>query len=593
MRNILRTLLLLSLSLQAAAATPASCWPAKAGKTPTTVQREASFSMGGLQGTIRTWSRADGAYRIETALPAAGYRSVQVYDGKRDWKADGASRAHEVTNLELAEMVTDGLFDSLQASNIAVATDTPNTFTVAPNGGAKVTVVVDPKTCLPRTFSRTTAVGEVTQTIDEWTTVNGHTLPAVIRQSSGNAQYDATVRYTSTKVGEEIAASIFMRPDGGTKVALPNGATYLEVPFELIQHHVYIPVEIAGKTVSFVVDTGAEASVIDAGTAKSLGLTGTGSIEARGNGEQTVSAQPIPKPQLTVAGLTLPLETMYAVPLRALWPREGRALEGILGHDVLSRFVVEVDYAASRVRLHDPERFTPPSGATTLPMTYDGNIPAIQTAFTLPGGRRVEGRMIIDTGNSGGLDLYGPFVEANKIRADLARTVEGAGGMGVGGVSKQDLARIATFEAGPFKLNDPIVTLARDTKGSAAHPELAGNLGTRVLRRFTLFVDYPHDRVLLTPNASFDKPFESDMSGLALIAEGDTFDRTVVRRVLPDTAAASAGLKEGDEIITIDGSPRSLHRIRELFLQPDATYDVRVKRGEETLTIKLTTRRVI
>jgi len=593
MRNLIRTFLLFSLSLRAAAAADAGCWPGKTGKPPSTVQREASFAMGGLQGTIRTWSRSDGAYRIETALPAAGFRSVQVYDGKRGWKADGDSRAHEVTQLELAEMITDGVFDSLQASSLAVAASAPNTFTVSPDGGTKVTVLVDPKTCRPSTFSRTTAAGVVTQTVDEWITVNGHLLPAVIRQSSGNAQFDATIRYTSTKLDEDVPTSVFARPDGGAKIALPNGAPYLELPFELTQHHVYVPVQIGGKTVSFVVDTGAEASVIDAETAKTLGLTGTGSIEARGNGEETVAAQPIPRPQLTLSGLPLPLETMYAVPLRALWPREGRALEGILGHDVLSRFVVEIDYLASRVRLHDPERFSPPAAATSLPMTYEGNVPAIQTAFTLPGGRRLQGRMIIDTGNSGGLDLYGPFVEANAIRGAVGRIVEGAGGMGVGGVSKQDLARIATFEIGPFELRAPLVTLAGDVKGSAAHPELAGNLGTRVLRRFTLFVDYPHDRVLLQPNASLDEPFESDMSGLALVADGDAFDRTVVRRVLPGTAAASAGLQEGDEITAIDGAPLPLHRIRDLFLQPDTTYDVRVKRGVETITVKLRTRRVI
>jgi hypothetical protein len=590
----MRIIILLLLSLQAAAAPQNDhCWPGKAGKTPATVQREATFTMGGLEGTIRTWSRGDGAYRIETALPAAGYRSVQVYDGQRGWKADGASRAHEVTQLELAELITDGFFDSLQFSKAAVAADAPNTFTVSPPGGASVTVVVDPKTCMPRTFSRKTANGVVTQTIDAWTTVNGQQLPAVIRQSNGNAQFDATIRYTSTKLGEAIAESIFTRPSGGTKLALPNDAPYLELPFELTQHHIYVPAQIGGKTISFVVDTGAEATVIDASTAKAIGLTGTGTVEARGNGESTVAAQAIPKPALTLAGMRMPLETMYAVPLRALWPREGRALEGILGHDVLSQFVVEIDYAASRVRLHDPERFTPPAGATSLPMTYEGNVPAIRAAFELPGGRRVEGRMIIDTGNSGGVDLYGPFVEANAIRSSLGRIVEGAGGMGVGGVSKQDLARIPAFEIGPYKLHNPIVTLSRDTKGSAAHPELAGNLGSRVMKRFTVFVDYAHDRFLLQPNASIDAPFESDMSGLALVADGDAFDRIIVRRVLPDTAAATAGLKEGDEITAIDGAPLTLARIRELFLQPDTTYDVRVKRGAETLTVRLTTRRVI
>lgn len=592
MRMMITGLLFLFLSIDAAAASDA-CWSRAAGTPPQTIEREAAFAMGGLQGTIRTWSRADGAYRIETVVPAAGYRSVQTYDGRRAWKADGASRAHEVTQTELAEVVTDAFFDSQQASRAALPADAPHTFTVTPSGGVTVTVVVDPETCLPRTFSRKTRNGVVTQTIEEWTSIDGRALPAVIRQSNGNPQFDATIRYTSTKLNAEIADSLFARPAAKRAVTIPNGASYLELPFELTQNHIYVPAQVGGKPASFVIDTGAEATVIDAGHAAAIGLTGMGRIEATGNGESTVAAQPIAKPEVTLAGLRMPIETMYAIPLRPLWPREGRAMEGVLGHDALSHFVVEIDYAASRLRLHDPEHFVPPAGAASLPMTYEGNIPAIRVAFELPGGRRIEGRMIVDTGNSGGIDLYGPFVEANGIRASAGRTVEGAGGMGVGGVSKQDLARLAAFHVGSFTLREPIVSFSRDAKGAAAHPELAGNLGSRALRRFTVFVDYPHDRLLLVPNASIATSFESDMSGLALIADGEKFDRIVVRRVLPATAAAAAGLKEGDEIAAIDGKKLSLHGLRELFLKPDTTYDLRVKRGADTLTLKLTTRRAI
>ena len=137
------------------------------------------------------------------------------------------------------------------------------------------------------------------------------------------------------------------------------------------------------------------------------------------------------------------------------------------------------------------------------------------------------------------------------------------------------------------------MTLSRDTKGVAAHPELAGNLGGRVLKRFTVFIDYPHDRMLLQPNAMLSAPFEHDMSGLALAAEGESFDRVVVRRVLPETAAAAAGFADGDEIASIDGERPTLPRLRELFVQPEKTYEVRVRRGAELLTLKLTTRRII
>lgn len=588
------TLLTLLLTLHARGATPSpDCWARAIGTGPHSIHRQAAFVTGGLEGTFRVWSRADDAYRLETIIPSIGIRNVQAYDGLRAWKADGATRAHELTELELAAIITDAFFENGRAPRAAAASETPNAFVVSPPGGSAVTVMLDPATCLPRSYTRKLPNATSTTTIEEWTRVGGMALPAVARQSTGDPKFDVTVRYTSTKLDEPMPDALFARPPAAKAVSIPSGAPYVELPFELTQHHIYLPVQLADRKSWFVLDTGAEATVVDAEVAKAFGLVGSGSIAAVGNGESTVTAQAIAKPSLTVAGMKMPLDTMYAIPLRALWPREGRALQGILGYDVLSHFVVEIDYAASRIRLHDPERFTPPAGAASLPMTYEGNIPAVRTAFALPGGRRVEGRMIVDTGNSGGLDLYGPFVDAQNIRTAVTGAVQSAGGMGVGGISKQDMARIDAFLLGPFILPKPIVTLSRDAKGAAAHPELAGNIGGRVLRRFTVFLDYPHDRMLLRPNDSFSMPFEHDMSGLALVAEGAEFDRVVVRRVLPETAAAAAGFAEGDEITTVDGEAAGLHHLRELFQQPDRTYDVGIRRGSEALTLQLTTRRRI
>ncbi|HEX8253988.1 MAG TPA: PDZ domain-containing protein, partial [Thermoanaerobaculia bacterium] len=209
------------------------------------------------------------------------------------------------------------------------------------------------------------------------------------------------------------------------------------------------------------------------------------------------------------------------------------------------------------------------------------------------GGRRVEGRMIVDTGNSGGIDLYGPFIEANNVRAAIGRTIEGAGGMGVGGIAKQDVGRIAAFHLGPFALKSPVITLSRDAKGSGAHPELAGNLGGRVLRRFRVFVDYANDRILLEPNESLHEPFDYDMSGLAIVAEGEQFERMIVRRVQPETPAAAAGFLDGDQILTINGRKVTLHEARKLFATAGKKYKVRVRRGTAEVTLKLTTRRMI
>ena len=47
-----------------------------------------------------------------------------------------------------------------------------------------------------------------------------------------------------------------------------------------------------------------------------------------------------------------------------------------------------------------------------------------------------------------------------------------------------------------------------------------GNVGYELLKRFSLVVDYPHQRLLLRPNQQFRDAFEHDMCGIDFLATG-------------------------------------------------------------------------
>ena len=69
-----------------------------------------------------------------------------------------------------------------------------------------------------------------------------------------------------------------------------------------------------------------------------------------------------------------------------------------------------------------------------------------------------------------------------------------------------------------------------------------------------------------------------------------------VEQVAPGGPSAKAGLREGDVIFKIDGSPAAkftLERMRQMFKQPGRSYVLSVKRGDDVIQTKIKLRRLI
>jgi len=124
---------------------------------------------------------------------------------------------------------------------------------------------------------------------------------------------------------------------------------------------------------------------------------------------------------------------------------------------------------------------------------------------------------------------------------------------------------------------------------------VAGNIGAQIAMRFRIYLDYSRKRVILEPSAMFDTPFDRAFSGLALRALGDDFRTFRVIDVLEDSPATDAGIQMGDIITSIDETPASgltMFRINELF-DVARTYTLGIRRGADSLTLRLTTRKMI
>jgi predicted aspartyl protease len=140
-------------------------------------------------------------------------------------------------------------------------------------------------------------------------------------------------------------------------------ATRTDLPLQLVNNLVFVSVRVgSSEPLSFILDTGASATVLNRTVAERLGLDLHASEDARtgGGSVQTGSATGV---TLSVGSMSLPDVTVVAIDLSGLQAGLGRPVDGILGYEIFRRYVVAIDYAANTVRLHDPTEYRMPEKA--------------------------------------------------------------------------------------------------------------------------------------------------------------------------------------------------------------------------------------
>jgi hypothetical protein len=366
--------------------------------------------------------------------------------------------------------------------------------------------------------------------------------------------------------------------------------------FDWVNRHIVVKASVNNSPpLSFVLDTGARDAMIKLDRAKQLGLRLGREARFGGAGAGIVKGAVVENATLTITGVpALSIPVKLALPLENLGSSLGLEIDGILGGEFTRDFVVEVDYERSRITLHDRSafRYSGPGEAIPIGFNRDGH-PVLKADVTPVGRSPVTGEFMLDTGSGAALILHSPFVSQHRLPSPGMKTVR-ATGLGAGGAVQGDIGRVAQLRIGGYTLDSPLTLFSQDKAGAFADPALAGNIGSQIIRRFKLFLDYSGSRVILEPTAELRAPFERAFSGVAIRAEGSDYRTYRIRQVVPDSPGADAGLQAGDVIETIDRKPASgltLTNVLEMFERP-ASYELTVRRGEQLLTLTLKPRRI-
>lgn len=268
-----------------------------------------------------------------------------------------------------------------------------------------------------------------------------------------------------------------------------------------------------GEPISLILDTGAGNTHLDPALARRLGLR---------DGVDSLSLG-----DFTARGVHY--EPLDMTPFSGAL---GREVHGILGHPVFGSLTLTWDFPAGRLTV----------STDTLPAEGPGIVTARRNPR--PFVRSAVGTdtlwVLIDTGSSWGLTLRDPA----RLRLASPLRVTGAR-VRADGVHLTESGRIdGVVRVGPLRLADPVVN-------NAVGVDLVGQ---DVLRHFRITFDGRTGRIRFErPDAPVETPVTSaavPVRGFALIP-----DLRSARVWWVDDAAHEAGLREGDEVVAVNGVP--------------------------------------
>ncbi len=525
------------------------------------LDEQGRLSANGLEGTYDSLTDLRHVLAVQKYVlgPASG---AQGWDGKAAWSTDATG---QVRVEQSAEATASGIEQAYRAAYAFFwPARWPATRTYAgerqADGVSYDAVKITPKGAQPfevwldRTTHRIAREVDITgaqphtQILTDYRDADGVLLPFVNRDTMGDAKFDVVSAAAALKAGGTLPDGRFAPPPPPKEPdPFPPGQDRVAIPFTLVNNHIHVEAAINGQPPArFIFDTGAEA-MLDNAHALSFGIKPEGALPGGGFGEGTAAMGLARVRSVDFGGFKLSDQVFITMDV-SIFPRvEGVDAAGLLGYEVPKRAVMEIDYAKNMITLIRPTAFKPPPGAVAVPFTFNEHVPMIEASID-----GVSGEFEIDTGARSGLTIMGPFAEANHLAERYHATRSVTGGYGVGGPSKELLARAGELKIGSIVIKQPVTLIAGGNRGAGAAARTAGNIGGDLLKRFTLTLDYGHQVLYLQPNATLASADLFDRSGLWLMHEPDGADS--IADVTPGSGAEAAGLKIGDRIVAIDGT---------------------------------------
>lgn len=337
-----------------------------------------------------------------------------------------------------------------------------------------------------------------------------------------------------------------------------------------------VAAKVNGQEVVIAIDLGSAGTFhADSALAEKLRLPAAGRVRLYELGEaeptelETVKVDRLELGAAAFAGLQGPVRN-YA----EFWPGMEK-VDGVAGSDLFRDCLVTIDYPGKTLRI-EPGALPDVDGREVLALAPGEPIPAVELTV---GDRSLAAHL--DTGSVTGVSLPPALAKDLKFASPLRSLGEVRSFTRTGQLQQGRLAD--SLLLGRHELQTPIVTVIDFLA--------APNLGSDVLRHFTLTLDLAHGRARLARKG--DEPIAFEARYLVGVMLERSENRLLVERVIPGSAADAAGLKAGDLILEMNGKPLAelaSSELRDAFSQP-MPVRLKLQRDGESLEVVVAPRR--
>jgi predicted aspartyl protease len=370
----------------------------------------------------------------------------------------------------------------------------------------------------------------------------------------------------------------------------------ITLPFKLVHNLIVIPVQINNsKSLNFILDTGVKNTLITRlHFTDSLSLNETGRITIQGLGTgHTIEAIYSNGNTMNMPGIQGDNHQVYVLmeDVFDLSTRMGMPVHGIIGYDIFRNFIVKINYSSRMITLYRPDLdIKVPKRGEVYPLYIENNKAYVDAGVRQYNGDSIKVRLVIDTGASHSISLYLPTDERLQLPP---KVMEAYLGRGLSGDISGKIGRINGFWLGKYELQDLPASYPDEASIKAALnlSNRNGNLGSDILKRFTVIFDYPHERMMLVPNKKYREPFYYNMTGFEISTPLPGANFYVVSHVTEDSPAKLSGVEPGDQLININGRDcreLALEELLEMFdTKPGRKMRIKLKRDTKLLNVEM------
>lgn len=414
--------------------------------------------------------------------------------------------------------------------------------------------------------------------------------------------------------------SIFMNAQNNFEIKNGNKVV---IPFKLINNLIFIPININGAELTFMLDSGVTENTIFSLEDKEIKLSAMEKMKFSGlGGNRSIEGF---KSDLNVGkiGKNFVNDSLMVYIIQDeefnISSHIGIPVNGFIGYHFFKDYPIIIDYSSKKITVYKDRALFEKKikKFDEFPISIEKNKPYISADVEMTSDKKAS-KMLIDIGNSDAIWLFPTLIKDFVYNRP---NIDDFLGRGFNGDIYGKRSRIHQLNLGKFKFEKPLTAMPDEF--SIQHLNLAkdrkGSVGGEIMRRFTVAFDYPNEKIYLRKNRNYDDPFHFNMSGLDFKQDGlqwekdyltfktknekstlsdiQTYNSNVYYKfvlkpifslagVRKDSPSYKAGLKKDDTLITINGkktSEMTLNKIMEMMKSEEGkTINITVNRkGQE------------